>query len=98
MFADATHLTAAARKKVIENLTVKPKSIEVMYLNTPLEVAIERNNNRTGRALVPEKVIKKMYQSIQYPTKAEGISKFCIVNENNLITEYKLREDGNDVK
>lgn len=90
VFADATHLTAEARKRVIENLTIKPESIEVMYLNTPLEVAIERNNKRTGRALVPEKVIRKMYQSIQYPTKAEGISKFCIVNEDDSIIEYEL--------
>ena len=39
-----------------------------------------------------------MYKAIQYPTKAEGISKFYIINEDNSVITYDLREDDNNVK
>lgn len=68
VIADATHLNRKARAKVLNALTVKPKTIEIIFFNTPLEIAIERNEERKGtRAYVPVNVIKRMEAAIETP-------------------------------
>lgn len=42
-------------------------------MTTSLEETLKRNRQRTGRALVPDDVVKKMYKSMQKPTKKEKI-------------------------
>ena len=67
IYVDATHLTEKSRKTVLNCL---PQSkIEVGYIafDVPLEVCLERNGKRVGRAKVPEEVIKNMYRSYQIP-------------------------------
>lgn len=90
VMADATHLTAAARNKVIKKLTTAPDEIEVIWIDIPLEVALKRNAERTGRAFVPEKVIKKMYQSIQIPAEKE-ISKYYLIKEDGKLIDCELQ-------
>lgn len=67
IYVDATHLTDKSRKTVLSCL---PQSkIEVGYIafDVPLEVCLERNAKRVGRAKVPEEVIKNMYKSYKIP-------------------------------
>ena len=90
-FADATHLTKASRKKLFNALLdynknyfdkgfLKVDSINAIYLNTPLEICLERNEKRTGLAHVPSNKIEEMYINLQKPTEEEGFDNIIIIN------------------
>ena len=76
VIADATHLNARAREKVLRPLEeiLKTGNIDVyvLFVNVSLETALERNAQRKGRALVPESAIRNMYCSLQAPSEKEG--------------------------
>ena len=63
IYIDATHLTEKSRAKVLNELPKGDYFITTVFFDVPLEVCIERNNNRSGRAFVPPSVIRKMYAS-----------------------------------
>ena len=68
--ADATHLNTASRLKLLYNLDLDRNKtrVEIIYLRPPLNVCIERNENRKGtRSYVPQSVIKRMYHSFETP-------------------------------
>ena len=69
--ADATHLTKASRYKTWVNLKNKPEQTMVILIKVPLEVALARNENRSGRAYVPENVIRDMFDSLTPPGQDE---------------------------
>ena len=74
--ADATHLTEKARRATIDNLKLDPHveiSVGAVVARVPLEVSLERNAKRTGRAYVPESAIKNMYNSYKDPYYDESI-------------------------
>lgn len=90
VFADATHLNFNSRNKTLCSIAAAVEEINVIYLDTPLEVCIERNSHRTGRKFVPETVIRNMYKSIKLPEKEEGINKIYIVKDNEPIKIIEL--------
>ena len=65
---DATHLNERSRNKILDRLNLNDVNINVIYFKVPLNVCIDRNAQRTGRAHVPTDVITKMYASYRYPT------------------------------
>lgn len=77
IIADATHLNGRSRKQLLDRLTLNEYKVVYVYFDIPLEVAIERNKLREGRARVPDTVIKKMYNSLTFP-----IGKVITINEN----------------
>ena len=90
VFADATHLNFASRNKTISRINVPVDEINVVFLNTPLDICIERNAKREGRKFVPETVIKDMFNRIKVPEKEEGISKVYIIEDNKPIHIIEL--------
>lgn len=86
VYADATHLSSKSRAQVLNKLKNKDK-VSVIYLDIPLNIILERNAQRKGRALVPENVVRRMYNSIILPTKAEGIEELIIIDENQKVKE-----------
>lgn len=71
VYADATHLTGKSRNKLLSRLTLDNVSVTVIFFNTPVEVAIERNNQREGRAKVAESVIINQSKQLVKPTHNE---------------------------
>ena len=70
--ADATHLNWASRRKLLKALGIldgKYSNIDiiVVYIRPNLNTVLARNNSRTGRAKVPEDVVKRMYNSQTSP-------------------------------
>ena len=61
----------------------------MIYLDIPLNIILERNAQREGRALVPENVVRRMYNSIILPTKEEGIEELIIIDENQNVKEVR---------
>ena len=63
IYIDATHLTERARKKTISELPEGDYDIITVFFQIPLEVCLERNSKREGRAFVPPSIIKSMWES-----------------------------------
>ena len=91
VFADATHLNFASRNKTISRIHVPVDEINVVFLDTSLDICIKRNAQRTGRKFVPETVIKNMYRSIKFPEKEEGIKNVYVIKENEPINIIELK-------
>ena len=88
VYADATHLSPKSRAQVLNQLKNKDK-VSVIYLDIPLNIILERNAQRKGRALVLENVVRRMYNSIILPTKEEGIEELIIIDENQNVKEVR---------
>lgn len=66
------------------------------YFNVPIEEAIQRNNQRNGKAKIPEVGIKGALKKLQKPNFNEGFDR--IFNVNILNNEFKLIEiDPNEI-
>lgn len=77
--ADATHLNWGARHHLIENLNLEDVNVNCCYFSTPLEVCLERNSHREGRARVPEPIIINMCHTLQHPSTDPY--KYYMINE-----------------
>ena len=61
IFIDATHLNENSRNKLLSRLNLTDvDAITWVNFQVPLEIALARNEKRTGRALVPRSVIRRM--------------------------------------
>lgn len=86
VYMDATHLNPKARRKTLNAFTnLNNISINSVYFDVPIETCIERNNQRTGRALVPVDVIYSMNRTYYIPTFKED---FDIIK--------RIDKDGNE--
>lgn len=89
VFVDATHLTTKSRRQTLEHIAPDTHKIAV-YFDVPLEVALERNRHREGRARVPENAIRSMYNSFRAPKISEGFDEIWRVNaEGEIIEKYE---------
>ena len=89
--ADATHLSKGSRRKLLNAVMPRLKNKEErrlvvlgLYFDVPLDVCLERNAQRTGRAFVPEDQIRNMYASLTRPDETEGIDYELVINEKGI--------------
>lgn len=69
---DATNRTAKARKQVIQDIQdCVDCSVYCVFVNTPLDIALDRNLNRDESIQVPPAVIRRMHETLQPPTNKE---------------------------
>ena len=82
VIVDATHLNWASRNKTLRNLHLsKVDEVVPVIFNTPLNVCLDRNNKRKGRARVPDAVIRRMfYQRTDPHTDPFAYADFVEVN------------------
>lgn len=88
VFADATHINQGSRRKLLNEIYVECKK-EVVYINTPVSLCLERNLDREGRECVPSKVIHRMYHQFEEPSFEEGFSTIYIVKPNEKIKIWR---------
>ena len=86
IFIDATHITPKSRAQVRQHIKRRPYQIAVSF-EAPLEVALERNKQRTGRALVPDSAIYNMYNNYEKPTLKEGFDEVWHVNAEGIVVK-----------
>ena len=69
VYADATHLTKKAREKLIKNIRVPLETLDIIAVavKPSVEQCLAQNAQRSGRELVPEKVIVNMFSSFEDP-------------------------------
>ena len=86
VYADATHLNQASRNKLLRAISSKPEEVNVIWIKTPLEEALKRNENRKGtRAYVPRSVVRRMHYSIESPSFEEGFNVIYIIEDKKPI-------------
>lgn len=73
VFADATHINMASRRKLTCAIDKNFTDYNIVYVifDTKLDTCIARNNGRTGRSCVPEDTIRSMYNSFRLPREDE---------------------------
>lgn len=81
IYIDATHLSAAARRPILGQMSGKIQ-VSLLYFDVPIEIAIERNSKREGRAFVPESVIREMREKEELPTfeNNEGLKEIVYID------------------
>lgn len=75
---DATNLRVRDRNK-FRKIVGLSHEYQAIYVNTPLETCIERQENRDRK--VPTERIKEMHKEMVVPTKEEKFSKIFIIND-----------------
>lgn len=75
---DATNISKKCRKSVIELFKNIPCNKVCVFIATPYEECLRRNNARDRK--VPEFVIEKAYQSLQVPSKEEGWDEIIVIS------------------
>ena len=88
---DASHLSAKARQATLGRLNLTNASeVNCVVLDVPINTALERNEQRTGRAVVPRSVIRRMYFQKTFPTADEKFTHIIRVDENGEESEVSL--------
>lgn len=92
VIADATHLNEKVRKATVN--AVRLNEDDELILNavvacTPINIALERNRQRTGRAKVPDTVIRNMYAGCTDPKDDKDLDYTLIlyINENQEVID-----------
>lgn len=98
VFADATHLTAASRTKLLHRLGSSIEGVELtaMVIQTDLNTALKRNKKRKGRAVVPASVIRRMNDQFEFPSFDEGFDKIIVYNSELADKKYTVLRKDND--
>ena len=69
---DATNRTKKARKQIVEDIqTYIDCDVYCIFMNTPIDIALERNADRNESIQVPATVIHHMYDTLEPPTEKE---------------------------
>lgn len=89
VYIDATHLSKRVRKRVLQTIG-KHEDIEIIGVafDIPTNIALQRNAQRTGRALVPPEEIRKMRLCFEFPQKQEGFDRIIRIDSSGF--EYEL--------
>lgn len=97
IFVDATHLNKSSRNKLLyalgKDIIEKVEEINVIFLNTPLHIALARNHQREGRKYVPEETIRNMFNGLRLPDETEtNITSVYIIEEGKPIERRFINE------
>lgn len=87
---DNTNLTTEFREKYISKSKNFGFKIIGYYFKSDLEKAIEQNNQRVGKAKIPERAILNAYKVLRIPTFEEGFDELFYVSintENEFVVE-----------
>lgn len=83
VIADATQITTKSRCKLFSNINVPDKTkIVGVWVEVDESTAIKNNSRRTGRAFVPEEVIKQMYKHKVSPRDHEPFDDIIYVSKH----------------
>ena len=97
---DATFANAEQRKSFLVFLHKAGfEKIQGLYINTPLEIAKERNANRERK--VPEHVLERINNFIKEnpPEMNDGFDSLFILNENEEMVSAEIKnQDGENIR
>ena len=98
VIVDATLLNVPARKKVLDNILIPSTyKIGALFMDTPLNVCLERNNKRIGKTRVPESALVNMYNSFVIPAVEEGFDVIASMRYKETPSLKLLEGEQNDL-
>ena len=71
VFVDATHLNEKSRNKTLDKLDLEGVDLYAVSFEVPVEICLEQNEFRSGRAYVPRSVIRRMCAQFDPPHNGE---------------------------
>ena len=85
VIADATHLNEFSRRKLTQAIDMYTTDYKIIYVvfNVSADTCVARNASRTGRANVPENIIRNMCRDFRAPTRDEDERIINIIEVNN---------------
>lgn len=75
VIADATHINAGSRSKLLKSLKVVPDETWAIWIDTPFDLVMERNSAREGIIRVPDKTMYEMKNRFRPPATYENFDK-----------------------
>ena len=82
IYVDATHINEKSRNNTLRRLNLEQVDEKIcVFFDIPLEVAYERNLQRTGRAVVPRSAVERMYYGRAFPKKRENFNHIIVIDE-----------------
>ena len=85
MVIDNTNPNIEARSRYIQRALAAGFEVITYYFSTDLKSTLQRNNQRLGKANIPEVGVRATYKKLQIPTLAEGFQAI-----------YQVKIIGND--
>lgn len=82
VIADATHISRKSRNQLFKNVNTNNVRVVGVWVEVPLQVAIKQNEQRTGRARVPEEVIRRAFRTKLTPQNDERFDEMIYLNPN----------------
>ena len=79
IYFDATNVAPKRRKHLLSLVKSSKLQKVAIVIDTPAEVCIKRNEERTPDRKVPADVMKRMLDNLKMPDKSEGFDKIITI-------------------
>jgi predicted kinase len=79
LIIDNTNSTKKSRSKYIQMAKLFGVQVRAVYLKIPVELALQRNALRTGKARVPDSAVRFYFKILQPPSIDEGFDRVDVV-------------------
>lgn len=93
---DNTNLNREARAGYISQAKAAGFSIAGYYFKSDIQAALERNRQRSGKVLIPEKGILGAYRKLELPSFDEGFDRLWYV-EIDVDGQFLVKEWSDEV-
>ena len=77
---DNTNTTVKSRLRYLDIAKSLGIPVRSIYLKSPLEIALKRNNMRSGKERVPDFVVKLYFRRIEPPQIDEGFDSVVVID------------------
>jgi len=75
IIVDNTNTTRKSREKYVRIGKLFGVPVRAIYLNSPLDLALQRNASRGGKERVPDNAVRFYYKILQPPSIEEGFER-----------------------
>jgi predicted kinase len=80
LIIDNTNTSIKSRSKYVQMAKLFGVSVKAVFLQCPLELALERNAHREGKGRVPDSAVRFYYKVLQPPKLDEGFDRIDVVD------------------
>ncbi len=87
---DNTNTTKRSRSKYIKMAKLFGVPVRAIFLNSPLELALERNATRQGKGRVPDRAVRFYSKILEPPSVEEGFDRVEVLDVNAEESKDKL--------
>jgi predicted kinase len=94
---DNTNITSSERARYIPPARQAGFRVVGYYFQSSLEAALQHNQQRSGKALIPKKGVIAHYHKLELPSFAEGFDALYTVQIDPAAGQFRVEEWKNEV-